>query len=412
MRKLTTFAVAILVGIMFATPAMAAEKLFIMVWNQDHAREAMEFQKVRPDVEMEVVVTPTSVYRDRIMTLHAVGEAPDVFWVNFRGTAGHEFLDANMLEDLNPWVDRSSTFHREDHHPEIMHSLGKNFLPFVPYIVSPYLFYYRADLVAAAGVEAPEIHWTIDEARDLFRRVTKRKPDGEVEMWGHDDLGRWSPWTGPLGLQFFNEDGTKVTVDNPVTKQGFEFLHQLAYVDGVIPPAGKSIRFSSGMTASGVYGTWNLANRQADADIGVAVLPEGPGGYKPLVLIEGWSMSAQSKNKELAWEFIEFMNSDEMQMGIAARQDSPAKLPIALQHAFVDQPLRHVIIETIQNGSRSDWRLDNPVVPHSVIEEAYRQLDLNAFLTNEKPLQQVIDEAVPRMQAVLDRAIAALGAGE
>jgi len=381
----------------------AAGKLVIATWqSRAYLHETIrEFGEVHGvDVEVIRLTGSDQDYFEQIVTLTVGGTPPDVIHMK-RGLLGDGLQEMGLLEDLNPWVDRDPDVRREDHHPDVMRGAGEEFLQFLPVIIFERMLGYNLEHVRRSGVAEPQIGWNFSDFREFLRRVTRRAPDGSVEVWGHDDAGRIWPYDGPMGLVFFNEEGTEVVLDNPRTIEGLEFFNRLINEDQVIAPPGVNARCQNGRSVSCV---WNASwFDQRPGDWGLVSLPEGPGGRAPLVLIEGYAIHAQSPNKELAWEFLRWQNRDESMIRIAEAGATPAKLPVLIGHAHLDHPYRDAIIDTLVNGKRYFSVPQGTLVPYSVLEEAagiFRS-SLPAYWRNQKSVRQLLDETVPAMESVI-----------
>lgn len=394
---------AVAMGLAGSAGAASAQKLVVATWQTGapYLDTLREFGDVR-GVEVEIVhlTGGDRGYFEQIVTMSVGGTPPDIMYMK-RGLLGDGLQEMGLLEDLNPWVDRDPQVRREDHHPDVMLGAGERFLQFLPVVILERMVGYNLEHVRRSGIAEPEIDWTFDDFREFLRRVTRTAPDGSVELWGHDDAGRIWPYDGPMGLTYFNEQGTEVILDNPKTIEGLEFFRKLINEDQVIAPPGVNARCQNGRSVSCVWNASWFDDREGEW--GLVSLPVGPGGKAPLVLIEGYAMHAQSANKELAWELIRWATSDESMMRLVAAGITPAKLPILINHAHLEHPYREALLDTLVHGKRYFAVPQGTVVPYSLLEEAVSifRSRLSSYWRGQRSLRQILDESVPAMQSMI-----------
>jgi arabinogalactan oligomer/maltooligosaccharide transport system substrate-binding protein len=122
-----------------------------------------------------------------------------------------------------------------------------------------------------------------------------------------------------FGGKVFDEDG-KLMLDSPETVASIEQMMQWYKEDGIMPAepseALVSSMFNEGKAAIIFNGPWSLGEISPDVDYGLAKLPaldERNGiPMRPWLTIEGVYVSAGSKQKELAYDFANYLTSPEV----------------------------------------------------------------------------------------------------
>lgn len=397
--------IALVVVLCLATSPLMARELIIASWRSTAGEEIALFKEAYPEIEVQHILIPDSNigYVERVTAMFVAGTPPDVMWVK-PDVIIPPMVEQGMLEDLRGWIERTPDFNPAHFHPFAMEG-PFDMITFVPYTAMPYPVYYERNVLMAAGVAEPKSGWTFDDFRSTLRKITRRAPDGRVELYGYDDIGRtWQFFghKGAAGKQLFDDTGTKVTADNPTTIAGYEFFHALIWEDGTIAGPGIEARMTNGRAAMSIWGPEVFLDRVDSGEVGLVSLPVGPGGYAPFVLVEGWAMAAPSTNKEDAWRFITMMTGPEMQRRFAELGGAPGNLPVLIEHGFRSHPYRDALIEIVSQGQQYLGIPLGTQVPFGVLSEANSKFNIGAYWRNEKSLRAVIDEAVPVMQRIID----------
>ncbi|HEX5323598.1 MAG TPA: sugar ABC transporter substrate-binding protein, partial [Capsulimonadaceae bacterium] len=274
-----------------------------------------------------------------ILLQFAGGTAPDVVYVNFRSM--ENFIQQGFLSPLDPYLAK---------HPEAMARVNPKIrkvitvdghvyaLPWAQFVQA---LYYRRDLFQEAGLDPDKPPTTWDEFYDDCKKITNPK----TGVWGFEwpnDAGGQAYWW----VNFLWQAGGEVTQQNargqwvaafnsPQGVQALDFYKKLVADPYTWPGDGKSyngVANSSSSTynttdrTNGKVAMWfsyqsNVVANLSDANsinpslIGIAAMPAGPGGRTANEINAAmWGMSSQIKDpkvRDAAWEFMQFMGSDE-----------------------------------------------------------------------------------------------------
>ncbi|HEY0942731.1 MAG TPA: extracellular solute-binding protein [Steroidobacter sp.] len=272
-----------------------------------YRRLAREFQAAS-GAQVWFVETPWEQMQDQMMS-DFIGRAGsyDVFDVD-------EAWDANIrayLLTLDPYLERSG-FDIEDYgglngllglEPRSQRRYG------IPLTGRSMVLFYRADVLAAAGVAAPQ---TWQELIDAARAVTRKNFYGVVAAGVNVQLNKYffASFKADGGRSLFSTDG-KPQFGGPEGARALERLEQLFQY---APPgvfamdiAEADQVFLNGEAAFLLewpdYIQPNLDDPKKSRIVGkwAAMRPPGPGGYA------GWhlAVSGYSKQKDAAWAWIE-----------------------------------------------------------------------------------------------------------
>lgn len=304
------------------------------------------FEEANPGTTVEIISLPWGEAFEKFATMYSAGEIPDVMempdtWLALYGKNG-------ALESLDPWLkDWEHTADLSDRALEFGRQVDGN-----TYML-PYGFYLRAmfynkKLLAEAGVAAPPK--TLDEFMEASKKVSALPGKyGYCLRGGPGGLNGWMMFGASMAGsdQFFKEDGTS-NFTEPGWVKGFTFLIDL-YKNGYAPK--DSVNWGFNDIVAGFYsGTCAFLDQDPDAliaiaermpaeDYGVTTMPKGPDGKTfPTIGFAGWSMFANSANKDLAWKLIATLEGPEGNVAWNKRTGALPALTSASKDPFFATP--------------------------------------------------------------------------
>lgn len=279
------------------------------------------FEKENPNIKVNY--TPGlagSEYNAKLLSSAAAGSLPDVMFVSaesYRAIVSKGALwditdqfDENY--PLDDFIDSSRQIMEVDGHVYGISSCT----------VSP-IVYYNKDVFDQKGIDYPsadpENCWTIDEFRDVAKKLTS---DDVYGVYGLETVAdTLNAQLLSNGGTRYNEDYTKSTMNSPENKEVFEIIKAIRTEDGSAPDAstldavGMSAKqmLQTGKVAMLVDGSWSLQELAAsDMNIGMAPLPS----YGK-VLTTGQAhlhcIAETSKHKDEAWQFLQFLSGMDYQ---------------------------------------------------------------------------------------------------
>lgn len=303
---------------------------------------------------------------DKIIINTAAGNPPDIF---FSGAEQiKELVEAGLLHPIDEKIaampDRNDFFP-----PSWGSSTFQGHHYGIPVYSSPRVFWYRADLFEMAGLDPNRPPRSWDELLLYARSLTVT--DGtEVTQQGMD-LQRWTGSNHMSNLQefymylaqnggrLFDPDTYQAEFDGPLGVETLDFMCQLR--DAVQPP-GYSLKIGAGTgsyifrgvsamrvdTSSVIRDFYNPALNPSLADEMRAITPPPGRKEKVTVVYSDWlGIHADSKNKELAWEFLKAFSAREVlrDFNLAAGYQSPRR---STYMDFVKhQPMVRYVYETL-----------------------------------------------------------------
>jgi multiple sugar transport system substrate-binding protein len=317
--------------------------------------------------EVRVILThipSPSEYRTRLATEFAAGTPPDVTLMNYRRYAN--FAARGVLEPLGDYLDRSTLISREDFYPITLDAFTwQGALLCVPQNISSLVVYYNRDLFKQAGVPYPEEGWHWEEFLAAALALTlDADGDGRIDQYGlgvEPSLFRLSPfiWQNDAPIVNHPDFPSRLTMTRPPSLAAFQWFVDLRLVHGVVPDRieeaalDSDSRFIAGSTAMYLNSRRGTPTyREITAfEWDVAPLPQGK-VRADILHSDAYCMSKKTANKNAAWKFIEFANSNEGQSIIVrSGRTVPSLIKVAESDTFLESGIppqsSRVFLETI-----------------------------------------------------------------
>ena len=274
----------------------------------------------------------------------AAGSPPDTFFPDVNLV--NAFIRQDALLGLEDLIKADKTFKLDDIWPVSLDGFrypnppnGK--LYGLPWDFGMNCLAYNKNLLQKAGIPEPAQDVSLDFLADIVPMASKltldfngKNPEDPkfdpqriqqygIEPWNYD---LWW-YIRTAGGSMFNADYTKVTVNDPASVEGLQFLYDLQnkYKVAGSPTYKQSqpLSFETGKVALEIFPTWNVAGtvRQANFDWDLAPLPH----LKTRVSdgrASGMAILAGSKAVDPSWEWVKFLSVGPGQDIKAASGDS------------------------------------------------------------------------------------------
>lgn len=345
-KKLVPFAAALTFAMM-ASAAYADQTLRFATWDGDKALEiqkqiAAKFEAAHPGVKVQVEAYGDG-YDQKISAAFGAGNPPDVMYMWDFPTyqASLEALDPYIAKggidtkDMAPGLLGYAQVHGAD---GSVKTVG------IPSGFTTHVVYYNKEMFDAAGVPYPKEGWSWDDLRATAAKLASK--DKKVYGYGVDgnpDLYDFQSYLWSNGATWVSPDG-KTTVghaNSDKVKAIFKmFVDMVKSGDAVLFGVGdnQSYRelFISNHLAMVESGNWPKPDFEAaNKKFGTVGLPAFPGHpAMSVVNISAVSMAKDSKEKDLAWEFIKYYASPD---AVAMRtNDMPILMSVAKTQGLSD----------------------------------------------------------------------------
>ncbi|MFF9562643.1 ABC transporter substrate-binding protein [Leifsonia sp. NPDC014704] len=280
-----------------------------------------EFEKANPNIDIT-----SEEYQwtgPTFATQLAGGTLPDVFNVPF--TDSQSLLQAGQLADITAEVKKLPYADKFNENVLAVAKSGDKIygIPYGPYAMG---LSYNREIFRKAGLDPDKPPTTWDEVRSAAKTISEKVPGvaGYMQMT-QGNTGGWELTTTVYarGGRMETTDGgkTKVTTDNPVTKEALQWLHDLRWEDNSVGSnflldwSGINQAFGAGQIAmypsgSDVLTSLVQQNNVDPANCGLTMLPIDSSNSDAGVLVGGNVAAVSPKSsqaqKEAAVKWIDF----------------------------------------------------------------------------------------------------------
>lgn len=355
------------------TPAASGEQVTIKVAHWDSFTEPSTqmlvdgFEAANPNIKVELIDIASGEYSNKLTVMLNGGNDLDVVWVKDPDNTP-SIAERGQLEDLTPYIEKDGVDIAAMNGSDALKLDGKQVA--LPVSTGFYVLYYNKDIFDAAGVDYPGNDMTWTEFEELAKKVTSG--EGNDKKYG----ALFHTWQACV-QNWAVQDGKHTILDTdysfmkPYYEMALRMQDEGTVMDYSTLKTGNihySSVFMEGQCAMMPMGSWFMSTMiektkagETSVNWGVATLPH-PDGVEA-----GWTVgsttpmgvSAGSKYKDAAWEFVKYcsgeegakiyadcgmiparMNADTIK-ALAALDGMPEGLEEALQtkHVAMDRPL-------------------------------------------------------------------------
>ncbi len=333
----------------------------------------------------------------------------DCVWMGQYAGQGWLYPVTEFVEQTDPEV-----LQLEDFHPRILEEqcMWEDVLYGLPFIDAVHTLYYRTDIFEKYDLKPPD---TWEELYETAKFITEK--ESENGIYGVTFMGKrgvqllcnWVGMLGAFGGDFYDEN-YKAGLDTPEAIAALEYFHSLVEVanPGVLSQDWDECAetFASGKAAMDLQ--WqNAAPTFADPEksqvIGLwnVVLQPGvmqeDGTIRRSPCFGGWDMgiSADSENKEAAWEFIVWATTPEMEYKLSYA------MPSARKSVLANPELAEKYIEYDAMLKSLDFAMGRPRIPEWPQMADLIEAALSEAMTGAKTPEEALTEINPLIDELL-----------
>lgn len=372
MFKKTALIISLIAVFFMFTVTSISAQTEISVWHsmssgygQEFIEEKTdEFNENHEDIEVEIVYS--GGYQETLQGAQsalAAGDPPNVSM--FEQSRGAAFVDAEALEPLEPYFEKTEDLSFDDFFPAVRETAIYNDTIYgIPYNTSTPLLYYNKELFEEAGLEEPPETW--DDLLDYSYTLKE-----ELDVYGIDFYSwgwMFEAWIGQNGAEILNEDKTEFVFNSPEAVEAMEFTQDMVHEHDVAV-------YGTGGEGYDMFFAEELAMIQrstaalqsnlesADFELGVAVQPYNTEKSVPIGGANFFMFdTGTQEEKDASWEFLTYLIEAEnfaefaIETGyMAAKND--AYESEKLQQYFEEEPRAHVTYDQL------DYAQPRPKVP-------------------------------------------------
>jgi arabinogalactan oligomer / maltooligosaccharide transport system substrate-binding protein len=326
---------------LFAPAARADTEL--VVWHAYRAAEKSAIEKVaaaynasHPGTKVTTLAVPYDAFADKISAAVPRGKGPDIF-IYAQDRLGGWIEASNTVEPIDFFLDQAT---KDRFIPSTLEATTYRGTVYgLPVNYKVITLIYNKKLVTTPPKTSGELVTLAKKLTDV--------PAGKFGLaYAYNDYYYHAALQNAFGGRVF-EAGSKPVINNPENVKGLDQL--LAWIDAGILPAEPSSAliialFNQGKAAMVFSGPWFLGEIASDIDWGLAMLPtiDAAGGkpMRPWMTVEGAYISAPSKHKDAAYDFIKYLTDGESAkiMALEGRQ-SPSNKNVYSDPKIANDPV-------------------------------------------------------------------------
>ena len=281
------------------------------------------FKTKRPEITVDFSSGGTgganAAYNEKIVSLVAAGDAPDIFKTAPFGFG--QLAHAGAYLALDDYVKRQAgEVKPDDFFPSHFEgSKYKGKLYALPQTGAPQAIWINLDLWQREGLPVPGWDTTWADYLRAATAITKRDGIGPALQLG---TGRpdWLSWIWSNGGDIYSVDGTKMLIDQPAALEALTWLQEAVHKHRVAPTNAEQADQTLSTFENGKIGTvfgnrGGLGRYQSinGFSYDAAPLPKGPKGRVAQTAVGHTSIWSGSKSKDAAFATLVFMCSTEGQ---------------------------------------------------------------------------------------------------
>ncbi|AIE86079.1 extracellular solute-binding protein [Fimbriimonas ginsengisoli] len=396
-----------------------ASKVTVVYWEKWTGSEGEEMRKVvdafnRSQNKIFVRYLTVSGVDSKTMLATAGGNPPDVagIWADQLC----QFSDAKALTDLMPMALANGLgpdYYIKNYWDALTYRGGLWALPSTPASIALHV---RTDLVPKEVASPETFPKTIEDFDKLVFRISKKRPDGSLEMAGFlpSSPGWWNwAWSPYFGGKLVV--GDKITVDSPEAERAFTWIASYAkkfgskevqsFQSGFGGFASPQDPFMTGKTATEMNGVWK-ANYIDVYKKGVkwfAVPFPYPADHPEL---QGHTNLSQdvlaiprgAKHAKEAFEFIRYVQRQDVMEGLCTRHGKNSPLNKVSEAFFKNHPNK--FIRLFDQLARSPKAINPPQIGLYPQINAELGVAFQSVNTGQKEPKEALAEAQARLDGL------------
>jgi multiple sugar transport system substrate-binding protein len=360
-----------------------------------------DFEAANPDVTVNVTTAPSDGFDTKLTTAIASGNVPDMVFLYSQTQSS--MLATDAFEAVPDGLVDPDSFFPSSYDGTLID--GTSYA--VPWYSYANVWYYRKDLVEAAGVPLPKTWEEFETFAKSMQATGVANPIGLSVAWDGYTAQSLGEFAKANGGAFINEDDTEWTINSDANVGALDYwagLIQQGYASADGPLfLDTTPWFSSGQTVMLNSGPWfpgwlDDANGEgwSAEHVGAIVAPAGKDGSVGSIGGGSLAVLKDGKNSEAAWKLVQWMSQPDVQ---AKWYDTFGNLP-AVESAWDDSeaissdPLLQPVKDSIPNA------VSVPAVPTwsevgSIIGE-----QIERVARGEATAQEALDEAQAQAESI------------
>ena len=326
-------------------PLEKQAKLLVEAYNDSHENQ------------VELTVVPNDDYVAKVGAAAGSGGLPDLFAADIVYVPN--WVEQGLFQDISAQID-GLDFKDEINEGHLSAGTldGKEHV--LPFVLDLSMLFWNKELATEAGLDAEAGPANLEEYAEWAKAIQALgKPDTYGTATGLNCGGclvfTWFPSVWADGEEVLSEDGAESLLNSDTAKAVYDTWNDL-WESGAVLPSSRdeagptwTAAFTEGKVGLMFYPATLLSS--TPFDVGVAGIPGPEGGASTFVGGDGLGISKDSKKAAQAWNFLNWMMSEDAQVGVLAKNnDVVSRADLASNEYSEKDPRLVTINEVAGNG--------------------------------------------------------------
>lgn len=392
----------------------AGKQIELKFWLRGNASEPLNkslvadftiYEQTHPNVRIVADFVPVADVETKWNAAFAGGTAPDLFDVGIAQLPNRAQLNQFAVLDgyIQNWQDKSEI-------QENIIDLGKfkDKVYGIGYVPSPYVFAYRKDFFEEAGLDpnAPPKNW--DELKQYAMKLAKKEGDQVVrsgfDVPKQEDSLLFEIFARQNGNRLVDEANEVPLFDQPTAVEALQYLVDLMPYSIPFADMNKvdNIPFTKGKSAMSYLlpdTIKNMIKNDPSLQDKIGIASNVPG--RQAATFSGlrlFSISEQSKNKDAAWDLIDFLMSKErMTARMKETNTSVVRKSLVDEYIQLDPLFNKPVMDAIAVG------YGRPGVTWTPLYKKYVTQGYEEAAYSKKTAEQALKDAVAKLNEEISK---------
>ena len=281
-----------------------------------------EFERTHPNIKVSPVAIAYGDYHQKLLTMLAGGQAPDVMRID--SFFFSDFMRSKALLDISRLLKRDKINLAAYYQNGLADSIYKGHYYGLPWGTAPTFMVLNNKMFKDAGLAMPSLDWTWDEFLKDCKILSKGEGGNRQYGFGagfgsaSGDFWAILPFVWMNGGDLFDKSRARFTLDQPASTKQIQLIADFIKQGLFVEP--------SQLTSVEVVNRWQVNNKiamrfgsaaellslQQFDDFAFSIYPFPHNGkYTKNTIIKSNTVgiSPASKNVEAAWEFLKFLRA-------------------------------------------------------------------------------------------------------
>lgn len=355
-------------------------KTELTIWVREQMEDPItaavkQYNEKQDKVKVNAVVYPDNELTDQLTLALSSGNVPDL--VSLDDILAPYYNSQHALADV---TDKFNELEFKDSFSAGMVELGqyegKQYaIPFAPDVS---VLFYNKEHFKEVGLDSEKGPETWTDLVEYAKKLTKDGRYGYTYNGGGGQMFTFVPFIWSNGGDLLSEDGKTCLLDQPEAVEALQLYDDMTNKYKVTPEGVTTYSWSesqdafltgkASMTILGNSQLYTFKTEYPDFDFGVSLIPKKDG--KEHSSFGGGDLIAimeQSKNKEAAWDFAEYVLSEEVQVELFAKNGLlPARTDL-FDNQYFNEDDKYQVMQKALEVSRASWsekynEMNQPVV--------------------------------------------------